>query len=159
MEKALELRLSFFSSPEKRVMNLIRRKKDDFSSEEVMSVLWRVDFSNPKQRGRNSFDECFSLLLPVFEKHKEALAYLNKYGWLGEAYLEQYPDAEVCYAFQIKLCESYHSPLTGLYRPCYGNLLCAFLRRYDFLEHVKEKIFSEKCYEGVVALYQRMKEK
>ncbi len=128
------------------------------SEEEVMSLLERVDRSDPKKRKIDWFDLCFERLIPFLPMFPsdEPLVFISKYGYLEQTFwnvLDNDGNIGRDVFFQYRLCEVTSSRKAGLFYPKFGNLLFGYIQRYDLLPQVKDALFDNPMYARVVLCY------
>lgn len=152
-----------------RMIRLYRLLKDVFirdgeaktcllSEEEVMSLLKRVDKSDPSVRMVDVWDGYFEQLIPFLPTFPfdEPLIYVAKYWHLTEIFLKLLDKQNIGtdVSFQYRLCEVRLSSVTGEYYPKFGNLLFGYVKRYDLLPEVKVALFDKPMYARIVLLYE-----
>ncbi len=138
------------------LLNYIGRlcnKSELFSEEYVCNVLERMDKSDPAKRCPNAWDERFRQMVPVLHKYDAALAYLQKYGYLCDTYFSCLQNPQDQPELQRCFCRVEKYANTNDYALEYPNLVCAYLRRWDFCEEVYNEVFGEEKYSSVRRLY------
>lgn len=104
VEKALEEHFMGFGSYH-RVMKLLKNHRFDLSESEILSLINRMDFSNPKLRGQNVYDEYFRYLVPVVEKYADSLKMVNTYGYVCDVYIDLLGETTNSLTMQTKCVE------------------------------------------------------
>lgn len=119
----------------------------------VMSVLHRLDCTDPRKRSLNVYDRKFLKLVPHLHKYSFALSFLNRYGHVCDTYFEALKDADKNAYLQMCLCDVERFKFSDRYYARYSNLVCCYLKRWDFLPEVKAKIFKDDKYHHVIDIY------
>lgn len=153
IEEALRPRLSFFSSPHKRVMTLLVTKCNTLSEAAVMTILEKMDHTDPEKRKKNVYDTYFSYLVPIMHKHEKVLKFLNTYGYVRDTYFSLLKEPEKNLELQRCICSVHIPCYMKEYRLAYSNLLCEYLKRYDLVPEIKVMIFNDDIYQDAGRVY------
>lgn len=154
VEHALRRRFSFFSSPHKRMLKLLKTKLDSLSEADVMFVLQKMNCTNPKWRKLDIYDEYFSYLVPIMHKFDEVLWFLNRYGFVCDTYVRSLQEPEKNLDLQRRLCQVYIPEYFKDYRLKYSNILCRYLRNYNLAPELEEELAKDDKYLNVISVCQ-----
>lgn len=121
----------------------------DLRENQVMSILQRMDKTNPEERAQNCFDARFAQLVPVLHNYDKALDFLNRYVHVRNTYFRLLRGADTNLELQRRLCRVDYHVYAGKHFLRYQNLLFHYLKRWDLHPKVMEEIAGDEKYRQI----------
>ncbi|MBR1601246.1 MAG: hypothetical protein IJ677_06675 [Alphaproteobacteria bacterium] len=114
-----------------------------------------VDKKNPQYRERDGLDEWFDRSIDVFCRHSEFLAYIAKYGYITDRFMQLLHNPENNLELQKNLVSVVHYSLFDSYHLNCQNLLFYYLKSYDLASEIKKTIAEDARFIRVKEMYER----
>ena len=114
-----------------------------------------VDKKNPQYRERDELDEWFDRNIDVFCRHSEFLAYIAKYGYLTDRFMELWREPEKNAELQRNLASIVHNTIFDSYHLNCQNLLFYYLKSWDLTPEIKKTIVEDARFIRVKEMYER----
>lgn len=121
------------------------------------SWLRNMDRTDPCCHGFNLDDYQLQKKANKLGKNLHVLAYLSTYGHLCNTFFEGYRHAQQDLSFQARIISIYKDEIVGRKKDSYsanfGNMVCSFLKHWDFAPEIKKIIFEDERFNDVARIY------
>ncbi len=127
------------------------------SEDEVLSLIKRVDCSDPQRKTRDFWDQCYERLLPfIAEKPTDGLLkYIMLHGYLLNTFFRVLGEDELRHnrPLQRKLCEIEKGEC-GMFTPKFSFLFFHYAVRYDLDDDLLDELLrDEQKYGCLLSVY------
>ena len=145
----------------KKFVALFRRGRETERPQDpctqIMHNLELMDKTNPSTRATNEYDLWFKENVEEMYKYHDALKFINTFWQIENSFFNYLHQPDKNLELQKKIITVYHSSVLRTNKILYLNLFVGFLKRWDFLPEIKNKILTDEQYADIIPLYKSLR--
>lgn len=145
----------------KKFVALFRRDRETERPQapctKIMQNLELMNKNNPANRPEDKYDIWFKDNVEEMYKYHEALKFINTFWHIENSFFNYLHQPDKNLELQKKITTVYHSSVLRTNKILYPSLFVGFLKRWDFLPEIKNKILTDEQYASIIPLYKSLR--
>ena len=131
------------------------KKNENFSYQNCPVEMMNMDKTDPRTRPQKKEDEWFAENVESFYFDGHTMACINTYGHVTDMFIKKLRTPELNLNLQKAIIMLREIKISGsaTLSPWFSNILCAYVRHYDFLPEIKAVIFNDDRYDCIKKIY------